>query len=135
MLSRSRGTRDPAVGVLRDADDANDRARPRQDGVQQIPPSLSRASRAQNSILLKGDIAKAVSSLKQEEGRDLRVIGSTQLVQTLIGHDLVDELRLMIDPLLWAGEAGLSGGWSLEVAAARRQPGGDDRCHPGHLCA
>jgi dihydrofolate reductase len=31
------------------------------------------------------------------------VIGSTQLVQTLIGHDLVDELRLMIDPLLLGG--------------------------------
>ncbi len=57
----------------------------------------------QNSMLLKGDVAEAVAALKQEEGRDLRVIGSTQLVQTLIGHDLVDEYRLMIDPIVLGG--------------------------------
>jgi dihydrofolate reductase len=41
--------------------------------------------------------------LKQEEGADVHVIGSTQLVQSLIEHDLVDELRLMIDPVLLGG--------------------------------
>jgi dihydrofolate reductase len=57
----------------------------------------------QNSTLLKGDLAEAVTALKQEVGKDLRVIGSSQLVQTLIGHDLVDEFRLMIDPLVLGG--------------------------------
>jgi dihydrofolate reductase len=57
----------------------------------------------QNSILLEGDVAKAVTTLKREDGKDLRVIGSTHLVQALIGHDLVDELRLMIDPILLGG--------------------------------
>src|SRR5512133_2134438 len=57
----------------------------------------------QNSTLLEGELAAAVAALKQADGGDLHVIGSTQLVQTLIEHDLVDELRLMIDPLVLGG--------------------------------
>jgi dihydrofolate reductase len=44
-----------------------------------------------------------VAALKQEVGDDIHVIGSTQLVQTLTEHDLVDEFRIMIDPLLLGG--------------------------------
>jgi dihydrofolate reductase len=54
----------------------------------------------QNSTLLTGDITRAVRTLKQEDGRDLHVIGSSEFAQTLIEHDLVDEYRLMIDPLV-----------------------------------
>jgi dihydrofolate reductase len=54
----------------------------------------------QNSTVLKGDVAQAVAGLKQEDGADVHVIGSTQLVQTLIEHDLVDEFRVMIDPVV-----------------------------------
>jgi dihydrofolate reductase len=50
--------------------------------------------------VLTGDVAQAVLELKQEDGRDLHVIGSPQLAQTLAEHDLVDEYRLMIDPLI-----------------------------------
>jgi dihydrofolate reductase len=57
----------------------------------------------ENSKLLKGDVAEVVAALKQEDGKDLRVIGSAQLVQTLIGHDLGDELWLMIDPVVLGG--------------------------------
>jgi dihydrofolate reductase len=57
----------------------------------------------QNSTLLQGDVARAVAALKREDGADLHVIGSTVLVQTLIEHDLVDEYRLMIDPLVVGG--------------------------------
>ena len=57
----------------------------------------------QNSTLIEGDVANAVAALKRETGGDLHVIGSTELVQTLIGHDLVDELRLMIDPIALGG--------------------------------
>jgi dihydrofolate reductase len=57
----------------------------------------------QNSALVKGDVAAAVAALKQEDGGDLHVIGSTELVQTLIEHDLVDEFRLMIDPVALGG--------------------------------
>ena len=57
----------------------------------------------QNSTVLQGDVAEAVAALKHEDGGDLLVIGSTQLVQTLIEHDLVDEFRVMIDPLVVGG--------------------------------
>jgi dihydrofolate reductase len=57
----------------------------------------------QNSTVLGGDLAAAVSALKQEDGGDLHVIGSTQLVQTLIEHDLADEFRVMIDPVMLGG--------------------------------
>ncbi len=57
----------------------------------------------QNSRLLKGDIAAAVAALKREGGKNLLVIGSTELAQTLIALDLVDEFRMMIDPVLLGG--------------------------------
>jgi dihydrofolate reductase len=57
----------------------------------------------QNSTVLQGDVAEAVVALKQAEGADLHVIGSTELVRTLIEHDLADEFRVMIDPLLVGG--------------------------------
>jgi dihydrofolate reductase len=57
----------------------------------------------QNSMLVEGDVAAALSALKQESGGDLHVIGSTELVRTLVESDLVDEFRLMIDPVLLGG--------------------------------
>ena len=57
----------------------------------------------QNSRVLQGDVAEAVAALKQEDGEDLHVIGSSQLVQTLVEHDLVDEFRVMIDPVVVGG--------------------------------
>jgi dihydrofolate reductase len=57
----------------------------------------------QNSTVLEGDVANAVAALKQQDGDDLLVIGSTELVQTLIEHGLVDEFRVMIDPLVIGG--------------------------------
>ena len=56
-----------------------------------------------NSTGLGGDVAEAVAALKQEDGADLHVIGSTELVQMLIDHELVDEFRLMIDPVVLGG--------------------------------
>lgn len=57
----------------------------------------------QNSTVLQGDLAETVAALKQEKGDNLYVLGSTVLVQTLIEHDLVDEFRVMIDPLVVGG--------------------------------
>jgi dihydrofolate reductase len=56
-----------------------------------------------NSTLLRGDVAQAVAALKGEEGGDLLLVGSTELAQTLLAHGLVDELRLMIDPVVVGG--------------------------------
>ena len=58
----------------------------------------------QNSTLVAGDnLGAAVAALKQADGGDLHTIGSTQLVRTLTEQDLVDEFRLMIDPVLLGG--------------------------------
>jgi dihydrofolate reductase len=53
-----------------------------------------------NSTVLKGDVVEEVSRLKQEQDGDIVVHGSPQLVQTLLEHDLVDELRLMVFPIV-----------------------------------
>jgi dihydrofolate reductase len=52
-----------------------------------------------NSTLLQGDVAKAVAELKEQPGGHLVVLGSGDLVQTLMENDLVDEYGLMIHPL------------------------------------
>ena len=57
----------------------------------------------QNSTLLRGDVANAVAALRQQAGGDLLVIGSTVLARTLMEHGLVDEYRLMIDPVIVGG--------------------------------
>jgi dihydrofolate reductase len=57
----------------------------------------------QNSTVLEGDVADAVAALKQEDGGDIHVIGSLDLLRTLLEHDLVDEFRLMIDPVALGG--------------------------------
>ena len=65
--------------------------------------SLAEPLEWQNSTLLSGDIATAVAALKQEAGNDLLVIGSTSLIPTLMEHDLIDEFRVMIDPVVLGG--------------------------------
>jgi dihydrofolate reductase len=53
-----------------------------------------------NTTVLKGDVVEEVSKLKQEQAGDIVVHGSPQLAQTLIEHDLVDEYRLMVFPVV-----------------------------------
>jgi dihydrofolate reductase len=53
-----------------------------------------------NSTLLQGDIAEEVGKLKDQPGTEIQVTGSGQLIQTLMKHDLVDEYRLWIFPVL-----------------------------------
>jgi len=53
-----------------------------------------------NSTVLKGDVAEEVAKLKQEHDGEIVVHGSPGLVQTLLEHDLVDELRLMVFPVV-----------------------------------
>jgi dihydrofolate reductase len=53
-----------------------------------------------NSIILSGDFAVEITKLKQQVDGIILVAGSAQLVQGLIEHDLVDEIRLMVFPVL-----------------------------------
>ncbi len=53
-----------------------------------------------NSTVLKGDVVEEVSKLRQGPAGDIVVHGSAQLVQALVEHDLVDELRLMVFPVV-----------------------------------
>jgi dihydrofolate reductase len=53
-----------------------------------------------NSTVLKGDVVEEVAKLKQESDGDIVVHGSARLAQTLVEHGLVDELRLMVFPVV-----------------------------------
>ena len=53
-----------------------------------------------NSTLVSGDVAEGIRKLKQQDGGDILVAGSRTLVQALIEHDLVDEYRLMVFPVV-----------------------------------
>jgi dihydrofolate reductase len=53
-----------------------------------------------NSTLLGDDVAEAVARLKAEPGKDLNVMGSGELIQTLMRHDLIDEYLLLVHPLV-----------------------------------
>ena len=53
-----------------------------------------------NSTLLEGDVPDAVAKLKTENGGDLEIMGSGELVRSLMPHGLIDEFLLMIHPLV-----------------------------------
>lgn len=53
----------------------------------------------QNTTVLTGDAVKGVAELKAKDGGPILVAGSARLVHTLLEHDLVDELRLMVFPV------------------------------------
>src|SRR5215204_937512 len=53
-----------------------------------------------NSTLIEGDVAEGVARLRQQDGKDILVFGSGELARTLMEHDLVDEYRLMVFPIV-----------------------------------
>jgi dihydrofolate reductase len=61
------------------------------------------SSEWQPSVFLNGDIGKKVVEIKQQQGPDLHVWGSGNLIQTLLRHDLVDTFWLMIYPITLGG--------------------------------
>lgn len=63
----------------------------------------------EGSTLLGSEVAEAVATLKRDAGGDLLAIGSPELVRSLLTHGLVDELRLMIDPVVVGGGKRLFG--------------------------
>jgi dihydrofolate reductase len=77
--------------------------------------TLSEPLEWQNSTLLQGDVAKAVAELKEQPGKNLVVLGSGELVQTLMENDLVDEYGLMINPIVLGSGKRLFGDWSRRL--------------------
>jgi dihydrofolate reductase len=62
-----------------------------------------------NSTLIRDNVPEAVARIKQELSGDILVNGSRRLVQTLVQHDLVDEYRLMVYPVVLGGGKRLFG--------------------------
>lgn len=81
-----------------------------------------------NTTVLEGDLASAVRSLKERDGRELQVHGSGKLVQFLLANDLVDRLNLLVFPVIvGAGrrlfpDSGIATGLALEES--RSTPSG-----------
>jgi dihydrofolate reductase len=69
-----------------------------------------------NSILLRGDLTEVVTKLKNEPGRNIQVPGSPRLVRSLLRAGLLDELSLMVHPLVLGGGMRLFDGVTERIA-------------------
>ncbi len=80
-----------------------------------------------NSRLIKGNIVEEISKLKQQPGQDILIAGSGELVHTLMQHDLVDDYRLLVYPVvLGSGKRLFQGGskTTLRLVETRTFPSG-----------
>ena len=75
-------------------------AKPLNDATKHVASRTLTSLEWQNSVLLEGDVVEAVRELKRQDGPELQVHGSANLLQTLIGTDLIDEYHLMTFPVL-----------------------------------
>ena len=57
----------------------------------------------QNSPLIKGNVAEEIAKLKRQPGKDITILGSGTLLRSLLREELLDELRLMVHPLVLGG--------------------------------
>ena len=71
---------------------------------------------APTSLIRGADLGAAVTALRERPGRDVNVMGSAQLVRSLLEADLVDELNLMIEPIVLGGGKGI---FPIDGAARR----------------
>jgi dihydrofolate reductase len=79
-----------------------------------------------NSVVISGDVAAEVAKVKAQPGGDILVNGSGQLVRTLLDHGLVDELRLMVFPIVLAtGRRLFADGESTDLRLVDSRPAGE----------
>jgi dihydrofolate reductase len=72
-------------------------------------------------VLLQGDVVAEIKKLKAQDGPDLQVHGSANLIQTLLKHDLVDELWLKIFPITLGTGKRLFGEGTIPAALTLRE--------------
>ncbi|SCG52083.1 dihydrofolate reductase family protein [Micromonospora inositola] len=77
-----------------------DGAKPLNDATKYVASRSRPALDWRNSVLIEGDAADGVAALKQEDGPELQVHGSGNLIQTLLRPNLVDEFRLWVFPVV-----------------------------------
>ena len=65
-----------------------------------------------NSTLIKGHVAEEITELKQRPGKDITILGSGALVRSLLRNGLLDELRLMVHPVVLGRGKRLFEGWA-----------------------
>lgn len=92
-----------------------------------VSSSLKKAE-WQNSSILKGNIGEEIARLKQQPGGDVLITGSATLVRSLMGTDLIDEYRLLVQPILtgsgerfWKSEISLT---KLQLVSTKTYPKG-----------
>jgi len=78
----------------------NPGAKPLNDATKYVASRSHRELEWGPSVLIEGDAAEGIAALKKEDGPELQVHGSANLLQTLLRHNLVDEFRLWIFPLV-----------------------------------
>ena len=78
----------------------NPGAKPLNDATKYVASRSHRELEWGPSFLIEGDAAEGIAALKKEDGPELQVHGSANLLQTLLRHNLVDEFRLWIFPLV-----------------------------------
>ena len=80
-------TDDPAAKALNDA-------------TKHVASRTLKSLEWENSVLIEGDVAEGIAGLKQQDGPELQVHGSANLIQTLLHHSLIDEFRIWIFPVV-----------------------------------
>ena len=75
-------------------------SKPLNDATKYVASRSRPALSWDRSVLIEGDAAEAVAALKQGDGPELQVHGSADLIQTLLRHNLVDEYRLWVFPVV-----------------------------------
>ena len=75
-------------------------AKPLNDATKHVASRTLESLEWANSVLIEGDVAEGVAALKRQDGPELQVHGSANLIQTLLRHELVDVFRLWTFPLV-----------------------------------